>query len=506
MEARTPSILQPTLAIVIFVASFVLGLAFNFFFYAKYPGLSFPVFVGLIVAGLSVLCFYNHRPLSRSVVWLLAPLAVFSGLLAVRASPSLALINVVASLAILLLIANLAAGGDLRKFRVGNYLSAMVTPLKFFTPLANVLVSLSSLGSQSRHHRNTAQIVRGIIITIPILIIFLVLLSSADLIFQKYVLSLFNFHLSPETISRGVLVLFITVGFIGAYGYVFTPATTAVDANAKAPMSHLGQIESNILLGSVNALFLAFIAVQLAYLFGGQQNISAAGFTYAEYARKGFFELIFVAVLSFILIWVTERQTTKPVHAKHSPQFKTLVVALIVQVLIIMVSAFKRLFLYEEAYGFTALRFFSHAVIILLAIIFLFLLYKIWRDGRDETFAISTFGAVLLFVFALNAINPDAFIARQNIDRLNATGKLDTYYLAHLSADALPTIIAAESLQNPKFEPSLADELGRNYAAQAKDSYFRGWQAWNFSRSRAKQLIAEHPQPTLPRLDSAPQL
>ncbi len=100
----------------------------------------------------------------------------------------------------------------------------------------------------------------------------------------------------------------------------------------------------------------------------------------------------------------------------HILGFKILSTAMIVQVIGIMVSAFTRLLLYEQAYGFTTLRLYSHIFIILLGIIFCLLIYKIHWDSRENMFALCTFISIILFLIGMNLLNPDLFIARQNID------------------------------------------------------------------------------------------
>jgi len=94
-----------------------------------------------------------------------------------------------------------------------------------------------------------------------------------------------------------------------------------------------------------------------------------------------FFELIFVAVISLFLLLVTEKYVFKK-EAGHALWFKILSSWLVIQVVLIMISAFTRLSLYEEAYGFTMMRLYSHSFIILLAVIFFLLLYKIHRNKR----------------------------------------------------------------------------------------------------------------------------
>ena len=101
-----------------------------------------------------------------------------------------------------------------------------------------------------------------------------------------------------------------TLAFAGAYSYIFRKSqeTTPQQNNKSYAVGH---IESSILLGSVNVLFFIFIFVQLTYLFGGESNISVQGFSYAQYARRGFFELIAVAIVSLLLLLTTEKYIAK---------------------------------------------------------------------------------------------------------------------------------------------------------------------------------------------------
>ena len=249
----------------------------------------------------------------------------------------------------------------------------------------------------------------------------------------------------------------------------------------------------------MNFLFFVFILVQFTYLFGGESNISAQGFTYAEYARRGFFELIAVAIISLLLLLVIEKYVIKE-KTGHVLGFKILSTALVIQVMLIMVSAFTRLSLYEQAYGFTVLRFYSHAFIILLAIIFCLLLYKIHQDRQENTFALRAFSVIILFIVVMNFLNPDAFIARRNIERFEVTGKLDLSYLSQLSDDAVPVIIELLNISNEEIRKSVAHEL--YWHAQENDSlYFSKWQSFNLSQMRANKILNSEIQELEPYKD-----
>lgn len=468
--------------------SLILGLLFDYFFYEKIPGIAFPLYIILVVVGLFAIATFFKRQISRQTIWLLVPLIFFSAMVFVRSSGLLTFLNIIASLLLLFVITEISFGGKIKNFLARDYVKIFFLPLKFIRPLFQTLSDLLSLRGVDKDQKVLSQVVKGIAMAIPALFIFLLLFSSADLIFQKYLSDLIRIDIEPETIFRSILILIATFACIGAYSYIFRKTENIVSAQQNNKSYTVGHIESSILLGSVNALFFVFILVQLTYLFGGESNISAQGFTYAEYARRGFFELIAVAIISFLLLLTTEKYIAKK-ETGHAPGFKILSSALIVQVILIMASAFTRLSLYEEAYGFTTLRLYSHAFIILLAVIFVLLLYKIYKDKRENTFAFRVFILITLFLAVMNFLNPDAFIARRNIERFATTGKLDIYYLSGLSDDAISETIKVLNISNEDLRKSFARDLYWRAQNRTDSPHFSKWQSLNISRMKSEKIL-----------------
>jgi hypothetical protein len=472
---------------IIIGVSLVLGLLFDYFFYSKVPGISFLLYILLILIGFFSISIICKKQIRNESLWLLIPLIFFSAMVFIRSSYLLTFLNIVASLLLLLVIAEVSFGNRLKNFLIRDYVEIFFLPFRFIRPLLTTMSGLFSSVRASKGEEVSLQVVRGIFMAIPVLFVFLVLFSSADLIFQKYLSNLVSIDISPETVFRSILVLISTLIFIGAYSYSFKEKENQIASQKNTQKYNLGRIESSILLGSVNVLFFIFILVQLTYLFGGESNISTQGFTYAEYARRGFFELIAVAIISFLLLLTTERYVIRK-ETDHTPGFKILSTALVVQVILIMTSAFTRLSLYEEAYGFTIMRLYSHAFIILLATIFGLLFYKIHKDKEENTFAFRIFVSTALFLAVMNLLNPDVFIARRNIERFSSTGKIDPYYLGRLSSDAVPETIKMLNILDEDSRKTFGRELYW-LAGDINSSYFSKWQSFNISRSRSKKIL-----------------
>ena len=462
--------------------SLAFGLLWNYFFFDKMPpGIGFTVYIALIIAAFFGVSHYSKRPVRGDLLWIFPLLLFFASMVTFRASDLLMVLNVFACLGLLALVMEVSMQGTMRRFIPLDYLK-LFWPFKVIAPLIAVCADILSM----RHitdKKNAQQIVRGVLITIPVVIIFGILLSNADPIFEKYASIFTHWNLSEETIGRIIFTIIVTIAGTAFFSYSLT--RKADHATERSHARPLGHIETSILLGSVNALFFGFIAIQLTYLFGGESNIVAQGMTYAEYARRGFFELVWVAVISYLVLIVTEMFVEKDTE-KHSRMFKILTAAVILQVGVIMISAFYRMALYEQAFGFTTLRLYTHGFIILLGFIFAGLLYKILIEHRDNTFAFRTFLAIVIFVAGMNFFNPDAFIAQKNLERFAATGDLDTEYLATLSSDATPVLLEAMSITPGKMQ----HELGHKFYTRLHNDKLQQWMEWNWSRAEEQKLLS----------------
>ena len=120
---------------------------------------------------------------------------------------------------------------------------------------------------------------------------------------------------------------------------------------------------------------------------------------------------------------------------------RVLLGALVCLTLVIVVSAFHRLRLYEDAFGLTRLRLLTETTALWLGCMLALVgaagaLAPVRARLAPAAVLVTTAG---LLAFSLG--NPDRRIAERNIDRWEATGRLDVSYLASLSADAVPALV-----------------------------------------------------------------
>jgi len=223
--------------------------------------------------------------------------------------------------------------------------------------------------------------------------------------------------------------------------------------------------------------------LQLGYLFGGAAMVArVAGLTYAEYARRGFFELVAVAALTLpvLLIGHALLADDRPAETR----FRLLGGALIVLVLLIMGSAMHRMVLYQQQFGLTEARFYASVFMAWLGMVFVWFSATVLRGGSDR-FLSGALACAAAGLLALNALNPDSVIVSTNLSRAESSAGFDADYVRNLSEDAVPALMAFSG----KLQPSYDAELRQILADWRPLFPGSDWRAWNYGRSRAWYLI-----------------
>lgn len=494
----------------VLLVGLTLGVCVDALFYDKPLGLSVPLLALLVGASLTGLSGGEGvRAKTKTALLVGLPLLFFAVMTAVRANAFLTAANVAACLLLGALALHFYAAGLPGALGLSGLIAiparAAGNALWRTAPLLFDSMDVkAAVGG-----RRLLPLVRGLLLALPVLLVFGALLASADLVFARYVEQLERLELPPGAeILAGRLVNVLVAAWLLAGGLAYAlwrgkageaPPPPAV---APHPAGRLGFTEAMIVLGSVVVLFGLFVAVQFAYLFGGSANVvSREGFTYAEYVHRGFGELVTVAALTLALLLGLHRATRREsvTAARAFNVAGTLLVAL---TLVLLASALQRLLLYEDAYGFTETRLQVHVFLVWIGVLLVAVAGALWRNVR-RGFALGGLVAALGFVATLNVLNPDATVARQNLARYGATGKIDVACLAGLSDDAVPLLVrAAPSVRavapagyddgsgesRPLF--TLADELARRRQAMKLDVRWRAWPAFHFARAAAWRALA----------------
>jgi hypothetical protein len=394
-------------------------------------------------------------------------------------SPALEALNMLALLTALSLLLLRGQGARLRecslvKYTLGGIIAGLNAAFGIFPLLfGNSAWKKSAIGS-----RTGAAILRGAAFSLVPMLVFGSLLIAADAVFQHLIHRLFHIDFTH------VAVIGLFTLYVGGYlrGLLFGKELT-LGTEMRASTASLGAIETGIMLGALDLLFLAFVAVQVRYLFGGSGLVQVTtGLTYAEYARRGFFELVAVAtlVLPFLLLvhWLL-----RPTDALAQRLFRWLAGIQIGLLFVVMASAFQRMRLYQAEFGLSEQRLYPTAFMAWLAVVFVWFALTVLR-GRRERFAFGAMIAGFLLIVVLHLLNPDALIARTNMARSRSGHTLDPRYIGHLSADAVPEIIVGIWALDPRDRCTLAKDLLRRWSTADPD-----WRSWSYSRTQASKAV-----------------
>ena len=246
-----------------------------------------------------------------------------------------------------------------------------------------------------------------------------------------------------------------------------------------------------VVLVLINLLFAAFLFFQIKYLFGNAEFVLKSGFTFAEYARKGFFELVWVVLLASALIMVVYRSL---IHHNQHLILKSVLFVFLAQVMVVAISALKRMNLYQAEYGYTVPRlyveWFIYFVLFLLLITIFGLIFKWQFRNLFYSFLIAGLGALTIVC----SINVDQIIADKNISlAITQKKELDVRYLLFsLSKDAAPSFFRLVK-ELPKIETSgnrqefvsFVEKEVKNERSSVPDSFLE----FNWGRFQAREIL-----------------
>ena len=398
--------------------------------------------------------------------------ALFACWFTVRASPWLLWPDLVAALGLLGLAASLGVRGsifDLGAAELGaRAIQASVQVAAGFGFVAKPL-------HKARGRMASAvPFARGVLIAVPIAALLAGLLASADPVFASF----FNLNIDLGRLLLDVLL--IAFGSLCAAGLLRLAASEPVD-RVDGPAWRLGGTEALVVLAILDAVFAAFaIAQVLAATGAAADTLRSAGVTYADYARSGFFQLLWVSGITLAVLFLFSR-ISRLSRRRNALAFMVLAESAIALTLMVDVVAFRRLSLYEEAYGFTMLRLYSHVFAVWVAVVFLLLAVDflgLW--SRRRWFVGATIASALIVLLGLNFINPEALVVAFNTNHAQIAHKIDGEYLTQLSSDATPALLASRA----SLDQALRSQID-HAACSGQRTYSAPPAAFNWSDAQA---------------------
>jgi len=440
-------------------------------------------------------------------VWLPVAAIVLAGFVAVRADPFVAFLDLVGAIAFT--GASVAAFSGLavtrRSVTTVIAIGAWVIEAVIAGTGRALRVGRPTPGQGVRQRPTwLGPVARGLVLAVPLMLIFAVLFASADPIFNRKFEDLLNLRIDLGDLP-GRVIFVLAVAWLA--GGLLSVAATGLPAMERASLGAatrsaaigagraLGTTEAMVVLVAIDLVVGLFVALQLAYLFGGLDTLDAAGMKYSDYARRGFFELVAAAALAGGVLVALEYEVTR-----RSRTYVALALALVGLTIVVLASAALRLKLYQDAYGWTELRLYVAVSIVAMAATLLALAAFLATDRtRWLGHAMAVIGLVSLI--ALNLIAPAAFVAERNLARVidpslvppDGEVSLDSDYLGVLPDDAIPALVAALPALKPVEAVRVRRLLENRRAELANEPAYTSPFAWNLGRERAKAALQTLP-------------
>ena len=354
---------------------------------------------------------------------------------------------------------------ETKSWGLGKYLTALIQsvlwsigewPCLFFDGRSFCKNKLGSKG------KTVLYAVISVLVSIPVCIIVLKLLMSADAVFghmTNKLLDNINFYNVTGILFQIIAMFFCTYGILS---YV-----AKREIKEETEEGRKGEpILAIPMAGILTALYLVFSVVQIAGLFLGKLSVPE-GYTYAAYAREGFFQLLAVSILNLVLVLVGMQ------FFKENRVLKLLLTLMSLCTFIMIASSTMRMVLYIRTYHLTFLRILVLWSLLVLAVLFAGVIINLYK----KQFSLFRYSVVVVTVcyLGLSFAHPDYWIAKYNVAQRETIILMDESYLHELSADAAPVLV-------PYFE---MEEAERQWKIEDADSIRK----FNISRFIAKRLL-----------------
>ncbi|MDD2955021.1 MAG: DUF4173 domain-containing protein [Oscillospiraceae bacterium] len=349
------------------------------------------------------------------------------------------------------------------------FLNIFIYPLEYLDFPFRALGTLKN--SKSAKARAVTQVFFGLLLALPAAGILISLFSSADAMFEHLadtVADILGIQLGQmifDVIFGGLTAIFVAAALL------YNRGGDLSSQKARELSRRWDPVICGTFLSIIDLIVAAFVAVQFTYFFGVRPLVLAEGLTYAEYARRGFFELAWATGLVFA-ISVMILTFCRPKENRRLPLFiRAAILFLCLCNGVVLVSAIRRMLLYVEVYGLSVKRLLTLWFMVLIG---LFLLWLVLRCLIEKFRAASAIGVtVLAMVSLLSLCNVDRAIAGYNVDLyLTGSREIDADYLGLLSYSAVPETVRLGGVLEPALFDRLLEKQAQSFKRQSELSAF----------------------------------
>ena len=482
----------------LFIWILFLSIWHSVLFYGCDYGISVVLFIIPLITFFVYSLKINKRVVNKYGYLFIIPIILLSSTYFIFYNTFFRLFNVIViSILISMMIICLNGSEFKVKVLISNIIKILFKPFGCISNVMHLLqLEISKIFKKKNSDSNIERIIGSIIVTILVLGIIIMLLSSADMIFASIFSLVFDVinglmikfnvdHIIGRII--GIIIFFVYISSVMNYLLFHYQNRDIVEEMNKEfwqDRKKKDHYTLKMVMICLNFVYLIFDIIQIKSLF--LHSMGNMDIRYAEYARSGFFELMVVSIINFIIILLAKK--SEDVKNKCECKFfKVMSMIMVVFTFIILISSFMRMHLYETFYGYTLLRLFVYIILIVEGILFIPTVMYIM--GYQFNLFKVYFIIVLSVYVIVNYINIDRVIARENVDRYFRSGKIDMYYLLDLSTDSIYEI---DRLYQNTNDEEIKEMISSYYAYSREftdikdmDSIFE----FNISFYRANRII-----------------
>lgn len=458
--------------------SFIFGAVGTLLFYKAGTGLNSFIFTIIIVALLMLISKRLNVPITNEVVFCFTGSVLLGLSNILTSSIDLRFLNNVGILLLLDFSLNRLFNEDKRTGFLDNLFDLVKLPFKAICSVRMFFIDGNSFVKDKKIIRNDRfrSILIGCLIAIPLLVVIIALLSKADLMFGKFTDTMFDWIISSEIF---IIIIAIITGTLLCYSLL---CGSAKEKNADPRKEFKASPIIGITVSAILLLtYIIFCGIQMLYLFAGGIYVLPEEFTYAEYARQGFFELLAVTCLNIILILVCVKVF------EENKLLRAILTAITACTYIMIASAAYRMVLYIGAYHLTLLRLFVLLFLLIDALILAGIIISLY----SKNFPLFEYSVVVVTVcyLAFSFSRPDYHIARYFVDHTDKIASEDMNYLTEvLSYDAASVVVPLLEKQD---DYVLRDYI--NLYCSRYSKYDSGdIREFNYSYKKAGKLIKDH--------------
>lgn len=364
--------------------------------------------------------------------------------------------------------------------------SVFKIPFSGYKDCPKVIVESSK---SSGVNKNVIHILTGLLITIPVTVVVANLLLDADDAFKHLFNNIFsniksNILIFIYQFGFGLLVAFYLFGLLYA-----NINNTYLKKDKISPQYSLKIFEPLVLYSAVTPvciLYVLFFFSQATYFLSAFQNTLPTQFSYAEYARKGFFELFAVSLINLAIILLLNL-FCKLKSDKKPKGLVFLNVVISILTLLLITTALSKMVMYINNYGLTILRLYTSWFMALLAIVFVIIILTQFIKKSEFVKAIAV--SFIIMFGVLNFSDIDGIIANYNISQFQNgnISELDITMMYDLSDSAVQYVAPLINSEDPKISTEAKEYL----KCKALESNYE-FSNFNFSSNKAHKVLKEY--------------